>query len=109
MSLEPVKVFRELSNGIATTKSHFEEFSVGVSKLLKLKVSALPRCLREQMYTVYPTGSRPDATVQDELLYQAVGRKPLTQQQLTNLTVTSSTLFLRLVVLSVAPTLSIQE
>jgi len=38
MSLEPVKVFRDLSNKIAATKVHFEEYSAGVSKLLKLKV-----------------------------------------------------------------------
>lgn len=38
MSLEPVKVFQDLTNKIAATKVHFEEYSAGVSKLLKLKV-----------------------------------------------------------------------
>jgi len=38
MSLEPVKVFQDLTNKIAATKFHFEEYSAGVSKLLKLKV-----------------------------------------------------------------------
>ena len=38
MSLEPVKVFQDLTNKIAATKAHFEEYSAGVSKLLKLKV-----------------------------------------------------------------------
>ncbi|KAL0034830.1 hypothetical protein WJX77_008895 [Trebouxia sp. C0004] len=67
MSLEPVKVFQDLSNKIAATKAHFEEYSAGVSKLLKLK---------------------------DEILHKAVSRKPLNRQQLTNITVISSSLFL---------------
>ncbi|DBA87747.1 TPA: hypothetical protein ACH3X1_004750 [Trebouxia sp. C0004] len=41
MSLEPVKVFQDLSNKIAATKAHFEEYSAGVSKLLKLKRALL--------------------------------------------------------------------
>ncbi|KAA6425739.1 MAG: hypothetical protein FRX49_04114 [Trebouxia sp. A1-2] len=41
MSLEPVKVFQDLTNKIAATKVHFEEYSAGVSKLLKLKRALL--------------------------------------------------------------------
>ncbi|KAL0024291.1 hypothetical protein WJX79_004726 [Trebouxia sp. C0005] len=67
MSLEPVKVFQDLTNKIAATKVHFEEYSAGVSKLLKLK---------------------------DEILHKAVSQKPLNRQQLTNITVISSSLFL---------------
>lgn len=37
LGLEPVKVFADLSNKISATKTHFEEYSSGVSKLLKLK------------------------------------------------------------------------
>ena len=36
--LEPVTVFRELSNKISATKTLFRDYSAGVSKLLKLKV-----------------------------------------------------------------------
>jgi len=39
--LEPLKVFKELSNKIAATKTHFEDYSAAVSKLLKLKVNNL--------------------------------------------------------------------
>lgn len=38
MPLEPVKVFRDLTRRVAATMVHFEEYSAGVSKLLKLKV-----------------------------------------------------------------------
>ena len=38
MPLEPVKVFRDLKCRIAATMVQFEEYSAGVSKLLKLKV-----------------------------------------------------------------------
>ena len=40
IGLEPVKVFTDLSNKIAATKRHFEDYSSGVSKLLKLKASS---------------------------------------------------------------------
>ena len=51
LGLEPVKVFADLSNEISATKSHFKEYSSGVSKLLKLKarpagiVGGNPPCL----------------------------------------------------------------
>lgn len=45
VGLEPVKVFTDLSNKISATRSHFEEYSSGVSKLLKLKVT--PTVLHE--------------------------------------------------------------
>ncbi|KAL3139369.1 hypothetical protein ABBQ38_003703 [Trebouxia sp. C0009 RCD-2024] len=37
LGLEPVKVFTDLSNRISATRSRVEEYSSGVSKLLKLK------------------------------------------------------------------------
>lgn len=37
LTLEPVKVFTDLSNKITATRTHFGEYSSGVSKLLKLK------------------------------------------------------------------------
>ncbi|KAL3160110.1 hypothetical protein ABBQ32_010888 [Trebouxia sp. C0010 RCD-2024] len=37
IGLEPVKVFTDLSNKISAARLHFEEYSSGVSKLLKLK------------------------------------------------------------------------
>ena len=40
LGLEPVKVFADLSNKISATRSHFDEYSSGVSKLLKLKARA---------------------------------------------------------------------
>lgn len=52
LSLEPVKVFTDLSNKISATRTHFGEYSSGVSKLLKLK--ARPAGLFEAKKTYAP-------------------------------------------------------
>ena len=93
--LEPVKVFADLSNKINATKTHFGEYSSGVSKLLKLKARPAgfrmgkPPCLQMTCQLTI------QGLIQDEIFSQAVTRTPVTAQQLTNMAVVSSSLFLR--------------
>lgn len=97
LGLEPVKVFADLSSKISATRSHFDEYSSGVSKLLKLKARAAEDNVLEAIPSHLQLACQLNVLglIQDEVFYKAVTRAPLTTQQLTNMAVVSSSLFLR--------------
>lgn len=91
LPLEPAKVFMHLTQTLASTRSRFEDYSSGVTRLLRLKASSRLQAI----LFCYQCGAQTADAVQDDIFSKAATRKPLTSQQLTSLAVISSSLLLR--------------
>ena len=89
MPLEPGKVFTHLTHTLLNTRTRFEDYSAGVTRLLRLKAGSCSLVLPSGLYIHTAT------VVQDDIFSNAASRKPLTSQQLTSLAVISSSLLLR--------------